>query len=110
MNSPMAELSKIDQIKEVLVGLFSPLRIFAYGSQIKGKASEQSDYDFVVVVKKTDLSRWDSHELAKREILQKFNCVADVWVYTEGDFNDWKDDFSSIPEIALNTGLELPLG
>jgi hypothetical protein len=33
-----------------------------------------------------------------------------VWIYSEAEFNDWKDEFSSIPETALNTGKEIELG
>ena len=33
-----------------------------------------------------------------------------VWAYSEAQFNDWKDEFSSIPETAVSTGREIDLG
>lgn len=32
---------------------------------------------------------------------------ADVFVYTENEFNEWKNEFSSIPNIVVTEGLEL---
>ena len=110
----MAESSKAHsqahEIAKILGQLFEPLKIYHYGSRTQGKETSASDYDFVVVVAQTNRSRWDNHELAKRAVIEKLGLLADVWVYTESDFNEWKDDFSSIPEKALNTGLEISLG
>ncbi|NJL26259.1 MAG: hypothetical protein HC902_14650 [Calothrix sp. SM1_5_4] len=48
------------------------------------------------------------------EISSKFFRELDVevqiWIYSEEDFEDWKDEFSSIPETALNTGREIDIG
>ena len=40
---------------------------------------------------------------------EKFGISADVFVYSQREFDDWKDDFSSIPETAINTGREIDL-
>ncbi len=104
-----SENQKIDEIKKILGEIFSPSRLFLYGSRVSKTAAENSDFDFVVVVNKTERTRWDNHEFAKNAILKGANVLTDVWVYTENEFNDWKDEFSSIPETALNTGIELTL-
>lgn len=41
---------------------------------------------------------------------QEFDVEIQVWVYSDEQFEDWKDEFSSIPETALNTGIEVDLG
>jgi hypothetical protein len=39
----------------------------------------------------------------------KAGVDADFFSYSQIDFNDWKDDFGSIPEVASSTGLEFNL-
>lgn len=43
-------------------------------------------------------------------VLQHIDAKVDVFVYSEKEFNEWKDELSSIPETALNTGREIELG
>ena len=35
------------------------------------------------------------------------NIAVDIFIYTEEEFNDWKDEFSSIPYIVATEGVEL---
>lgn len=43
-------------------------------------------------------------------IRNKLGVSADVFVYSEKEFDDWKDQLRSIAETALNTGVEIDLG
>ncbi len=101
----------IDKITDQLKELYQPIRLFFYGSRANGSAHEDSDYDFVMVLKEFDSK--NRHKLMQ-EISNYFHqnndITVQVWTYSEADFNDWKDEFSSIPETALNTGKEISLG
>jgi uncharacterized protein len=99
----------LNKIVEILKQELNPSRIFLFGSQANGTAHEDSDYDFVVVTKNS--TKW-SHEARSRLrslIRNEAHVSADVFVYSEKAFAIWKDEFSSIPEVALNTGRELEL-
>ncbi len=104
MNDPVLE-----QIIERLMAEFHPRRVFLFGSRANGTAHVDSDYDLVLVVEKSDRSSLDRMEQA-RLALKGLRVSADVFVYTEPEFDRWKDQFSSIPETALNTGRELKVG
>lgn len=106
-------MSKKDQtlkkIARTLKKEFSPTRLFLFGSQAKGLASVDSDYDFVVVVPEKKNSRLKSMAQARSLLHQKCNISADVFVYSQSEFDEWKSQLNSIPETALNTGLEINL-
>ncbi|MBC7754646.1 MAG: nucleotidyltransferase domain-containing protein [Moraxellaceae bacterium] len=107
----MAKANKktLNQIVEILKQELNPARIFLFGSQANGTARKDSDYDFVVVTKTpakwTHLMRSRMRSLIRNEV----KVSADVFVYSEKEFSNWKDELSSIPETALNTGKELEL-
>ncbi len=100
----------LEIITQKLKAKYSPLRLFLYGSRANGTARPDSDYDFVMVLPEFDKS--NRYEMMS-EIAKDFyglNLQVQVWTYSSDDFNDWKDEFSSIPETALNTGQEINLG
>lgn len=101
---------KLKTILETLKKEFTPIRIFLFGSRANGNTHIDSDYDFVIVVKETSKTRIENMRLARTLIRKAANVSADVFVYDENEFNAYKNEFSSIPETALNTGRELDLG
>lgn len=96
------------EITALLKKELNPSRLFLFGSRAKGTHRPDSDYDFVVVTKKKVKERYSgsAHSL----IQEKYGVSADVFVYSEKDFDEWKDQLSSIAETALNTGTEIDLG
>jgi predicted nucleotidyltransferase len=100
---------KLKQIIEVLKEEFKPQRLFLFGSRASVNSRPDSDYDFVLVVNHTSRDKWANFDLARELVLKQCDVSADVWIYTENSFNDWKHEFSSIPETALNTGVEIDL-
>lgn len=98
-------------IKNELKEQYRPLRLFLYGSRANGTARIDSDYDFVMVLKDFDKkNRLNLMAQISNHFLETYNIKVQVWTYSEDDFNDWKDEFNSIPENALNTGQEIDLG
>lgn len=102
------ENKTLEMIVEALKKEFNPLRIFLFGSRSVGKSRSDSDYDFVLVVKRMKGNRADNMIRAEKAV-SHLPVTVDVFVYSEKEFNEWKDQLSSIPETALNTGKEIPL-
>lgn len=46
----MIENNEIDNIKEIIIQIIAPERIYLFGSRAYGKPDSDSDYDFYVVV------------------------------------------------------------
>lgn len=101
---------KLKKIVEVLKKEFGPSRMFLFGSRANGTNRQDSDYDFVLVVPGDRKSRVTNLERGRRIVREHCGVDADVWVYSTREFNEWKDEFSSIPETALTTGKEIDLG
>ena len=102
---------KLFQITERLKKDYKPLRLFLYGSRANGTNRPDSDYDFVMVLPQFDKAlRYQTMSDISKKFWSELNVEVQVWCYSEEEFHDWKDEFSSIPETALNTGKEIPLG
>ncbi len=101
---------KLKKIVETLKEEFNPSRLFLFGSRANGNSRADSDCDFVLVVPKNKKSRITNMSKASDLLWDKFKISADVFVYSQKEFDEWKDEFSSIPETALNTGREIKLG
>jgi predicted nucleotidyltransferase len=99
----------LNNIIETLKEKLNPTRLFLFGSRANGRARPDSDYDFVVVVPKMKGNRVDNMIRASK-FLSHINARVEVFVYSEKEFDEWKDELSSIPETALNTGKEIELG
>lgn len=108
----MSIVTQDEKLKRAVAALkreFNPMRLFLFGSRASGQATEDSDYDFVVVVKDTGIGRLDNMAKARKLLHAEADISADVFVYPELEFEEWKDEFSSIPETAMNTGVEISL-
>ena len=100
---------KLNQIVKALRKEFKPSRMFLFGSRANGTHRPDSDYDFVLVVPGDRRARVRNLARGRELIREKFNVSADIWVYSQREFNEWKDEFSSIPETAIKTGREIDL-
>ena len=108
MNS---EDQKLLQITSYLKNTYKPTRLFLYGSRANGNYRPDSDYDFVMVLPEFESkNRYDLMTSISSKLWQDLDVEVQVWTYSEADFSDWKDEFSSIPETALTTGREIQLG
>lgn len=101
--------NKLEQIVQVLKDEFKPSRLFLFGSQANNTATPDSDYDFVIVVPQSKKSRVENMADARALLQNKCGVSADVFVYSQKEFDENIKEFSSIPETALNTGREIDL-
>ena len=98
--------STLKSIKKILVSEFNPLNIYVFGSRASGTSRPESDWDICLVVKSSSLSPID-RQVKALKALDRLNQSIDIFIYTSDEFNEWKREFSSIPEVALNTGHEI---
>ena len=94
---------------DILKSEFNPTRLFLFGSQANGTATEESDYDFLMVVKNWSPDLQLEHMNRARQLLAKQGIDADIFVYGEIDFEERRQEFSTIPEVATTTGYEIEL-
>lgn len=104
-----ADQKIVNEIKETLKAKYKPLRLFLFGSRANGTAKKDSDYDFVMVIPGKKRHSIDDLGQARSLIWDKHQVSADIFIYSEKEFADWKDEFNSVPEIAVNTGKEIEL-
>jgi len=96
----------LENILEVLVKEFTPVRVYLFGSRFRKNYTQSSDYDLFLVIENSNLTSRE-RSLKGRELLWNIKVPIDLFIYTEEEFDDWKHEFSSIPYIAFTEGLEL---
>ena len=73
----------LQEIMKRLKDEFHPEKAYLFGSRARGDNEQAS------------------------EVLHDLEASVDVFVYTRKEFEEWKDEFSSIPETALREGREI---
>jgi predicted nucleotidyltransferase len=101
---------KIREIARLLQAHYSPSKLFLFGSRAEGTNHADSDYDFVMVLPRFSRDRLKVWEECRALIKKECGVNADVFSYSEAEFQKHIKEFSSIPETALNTGREIALG
>ncbi len=103
------EINKDKNFSETITKLkkhFKPEKIYLFGSRAKGLQSEGSDYDLFLIVKHSNKSVAERMNEAN-DILWGRRISVDVFIYTEDEFNEFKQDVNSIAFIATTEGMEL---
>jgi len=96
----------LNKALNILKSEFNFSKSYLFGSKANSTDSMTSDYDLVLVVlnsEKDELER----RIQARTLLRDFDSSFDVFIYTQKEFDQYKSDFGSIAETALNTGIEL---
>lgn len=76
----------LKQIVDRLVGGLNPDRIYLFGSQARGQATQDSDYDLMVIVPESDLPR-HQREAYSYDLLWGLSTPVDLVVLTREEFN-----------------------
>lgn len=98
-------------ISNYLKETFNPVHLYFYGSRANNTHTNQSDYDFVLVTQDfNSKDRFQFMEDMDSYFRKNHNIEVQIWRYSLNDFNEWKSEFSSIPETAVSTGQEINLG
>lgn len=92
----------LDYIVKTIVEKVNPHRIYLFGSQARGDATEESDFDIVVVA---DME--GPRHIRNREIRFLFPMrpfALDVFVYKPEEFDKQKEYLSSVSHQAATEG------
>lgn len=95
--------SVINAIVQRLVSALSPERIYLFGSQARGDAGPESDYDFLVVVHTSTLPRYRRDQAAFQALLG-VGVAKDVLVLTHDEFERQRMVVCSLPATVEREG------
>lgn len=97
------------EIVRRLVEAFDPDRIYLFGSKARGNAGPDSDYDLMVVVRR---SSEPGYRLAQRahSLLKGVRAAADILVWPAEAFDDRLHLRASLPSTIVREGRVLYAG
>jgi predicted nucleotidyltransferase len=92
----------LDYIVKTIVEKINPHRIYLFGSQARGDATEESDFDIVVVA---DMEGPRHHRgVAVSQLFPLRDFSLDVFVFKPEEFEKQKGYISSVSYLACNEG------
>lgn len=80
-------------------------RVLLYGSRVQGTATEESDFDLLVVEKDPVAKREETERLCHAFSDQR--CSIDIWVMGEEEFEETKDVIGGLAYPAHKYGVVL---
>ncbi|MBI3969248.1 MAG: nucleotidyltransferase domain-containing protein [Chloroflexi bacterium] len=86
-----------------LVELFRPERVYLFGSQARGEANEDSDYDLLLVVSESDLSAYERDQEGYRA-LRGVRLPIDLLVFTRAEFERYLPAAASLASTVVREG------
>jgi len=89
-------------VRRLVAGL-QPERIYLFGSRARGEATEDSDYDIVVVVREASRPIRELEQEA-RDLLWGLGVSADVLVWPGGEFDRRLAVVASLPSTVVREG------
>ena len=103
---PIGELKRdpvLGQIVRRLAAAYQPQRIYLFGSQARGEAGPESDYDLLLIVADDAPSDKRRSRLAY-EVLWETGVAADVLVWTATQFESRLHLPASLPATVIREG------
>ena len=98
--------SVVGQMVQRLVTALSPERIYLFGSQARGDAGPESDYDLLVVIPTSTLPRY-RRDQAAFDALLGVGVAKDVLVLTHDEFERQRHVVCSLPATVEREGVLL---
>jgi len=97
LNMPDAE---IKELRDRFVDELSPVRIYLFGSFANGSQTEDSDFDFYIVVKDDTQNLADLTAKAYRSIRRLKKRPVDIILGTESRFDERKNSLTVENEVS----------
>jgi uncharacterized protein len=94
---------RLAEAVQCLVESFSPERIYLFGSQARGEATEDSDYDLLMVVSWTD-ERAVKRMARARGVVSHIKIPAEIIVLTTEQFERQAPVVTSLAATVLREG------
>lgn len=93
----------LDEMVRRLVEAYKPERIYLFGSHARGEAGPDSDYDLMVIVRRSEMPLYKRAQEAFR-VLQGIGVPKDVIVLTEDEFCRKQSVVTSLPATIKREG------
>jgi predicted nucleotidyltransferase len=100
--TPIAD-ARLAEVLRRLVAAYQPLRVYLFGSQARGEAGPDSDYDLLLLVPDDAPANRRRGRLAY-EVLWGAGTSVDVLVWTESHFESRRHVVASLAATVLREG------
>ena len=101
-------LSSLSIIKDTASKILPDCRIILFGSRARKDNTIDSDYDFLVITKKSiDIRKKRTLKSIMRKELAKFKIPADILIESEDEINSKKEITGHILKQVLKEGVSL---
>ena len=99
----MIKKQVINSIKDTLVAVYHPLKIYLFGSYAWGSPTKDSDLDLLIVVSR---SRKQSYErpIKGYHALRDMTISKDILVFTKKEFDEISNDVTTLCYKAKHDG------
>lgn len=102
-NTQIADHDPLAESVRRLRGSMSAERIYLFGSRARGEATDDSDFDFLVVVRESPLPRYKREQQAFRALCG-MGIAKDVVVFTRQEFERGLQVITSLPATVVREG------
>ena len=100
-------IDEIEELKISFVKNLSPLRIYLFGSFAEGWETEESDFDFYIVVSDSEKDMLALTAMAYKAIRHKRSRPVDIIVNTDETFENMKTGAGSLGGEVAEKGILL---
>jgi uncharacterized protein len=99
----------LSRIRQRIIDEFAPERIILFGSHAKGKNTENSDLDLLIIESEPFTNGRSRRQEASRiwKAFSEFDVPKDILVYCHDEVERWKSSLNHIIACALREGLTL---
>jgi len=98
--------TEIEEIVNAILNVVPALEIYLFGSYSNDTATDDSDYDFYVVIPDGEMRAIEATHKIRMELVGKQKKGIDMLVGTQSKFNKYKDVYSIEKEV-VKTGIKL---
>src|SRR5690242_11922649 len=99
----MIKKKVVNSVRDTLVLVYNPLKIYLFGSYAWGTPTKDSDLDMIVVVSRSNKL---SYERAVKgyHALREMTISKDILVFTKKEFDEYSNDVTTLCYKAKHDG------
>lgn len=101
------DFDEIEELKNTIVKNLHPKKVYLFGSFAEGRATDDSDYDFYIVVNDSERDMIHLTAKAYKAIRDKQYRPVDIIINTEKTFDERKSMVSSLENEVGKKGVLL---
>ena len=106
-NMSYVKNTEINEIVDAIIKAVPVIGIYLFGSHVNGTATENSDYDFYVIIPDGGIRAREATWKIREELVGKQKRCVDLLVGTVSKFEKYKDTLSFIESEVTRTGVKL---